>query len=164
MRAALIIVAAILFGLAGGYGSSAWSRPAPKPKHYKATMLIPADAPETADDKAWAARATYNGPIYAQGAPDPTLVEQSVTYSGCDEVRAAGRRRSTPVSPAIAPTWTATATALLVKAQPPSAGERSRSEREERVEPAQRPAGGARPGNRERARPTTYANSLRVAA
>ena len=91
MRAALIIVAAILFGLAGGYGWSAWSRPAPKPRHYKATMLIPADAPESASDKEWAARATDDGPIYAQGAPDPTLVEQSVTYSGCNEVRAAGK-------------------------------------------------------------------------
>lgn len=90
MRVALIIVAAILFGLAGGYGWSAWSRPAARPKHYKATMLIPADAPPTADDEQWAARATDNGPIYAVGAPDPTLVEQSVSYGSCKAAWAAG--------------------------------------------------------------------------
>lgn len=91
MRAALILIAAAMFGLAGGYGWSAWSRPAAKPRQYKATMLIPADAPETPSDREWAARATDKEPIYAVGAPDPTLVEQSVTYGNCDDVRAAGK-------------------------------------------------------------------------
>jgi hypothetical protein len=90
MRALMFLVAAILFGLAGGYGWSAMTRPAAKPKHYKATMLIPADAPESADDKEWAARATDNGPIYAQSAPDPTVVEHSVTYPNCKAAWAAG--------------------------------------------------------------------------
>jgi hypothetical protein len=90
MRALFILVAAVMFGLAGGYGWSAMSRPAAKPKHYKATTLIPADAPPSADDKEWASRGHEEGPIYAVGAPDPTLVEQSVTYAGCNEVRAAG--------------------------------------------------------------------------
>ena len=38
----------------------------------------------------FAARATDDGPIYAQGAPDPTLVEQSVTYPNCKAAWAAG--------------------------------------------------------------------------
>jgi hypothetical protein len=90
MRALMFLVAAVMFGLAGGYGWSAMTRPAAKPKHYKATMLIPADTPESASDKEWAARAKDDGPIYAQGAPDPTVVEHSVTYPNCKAAWAAG--------------------------------------------------------------------------
>jgi hypothetical protein len=94
MKAALgTIAGAVMFGLAGGY---AWSAMAPaeptRVRLPKATMLIPADAPQSADDKAWAARANEPTPTEVEGRrADPTVVEASVHYSGCNEVRAAGK-------------------------------------------------------------------------
>lgn len=99
MRAVLILVAAILFGLAGGYGWSAMTpkvapasraaaAPPPKP-----TTIIPADLPQTADDRAWTARAQAPraAPAMASAPPRSSRIEQSVTYSGCNAVRAAGK-------------------------------------------------------------------------
>jgi hypothetical protein len=92
MREVITILASIMFGLLGGYG---WSAMAPAKTEAvalpPATTLIPADAPPSADDKEWASRGHEEGPITVQAVPDPTLVEQSVTYAGCNEVRAAGK-------------------------------------------------------------------------
>lgn len=95
MKAAIGTVAgAVMFGLAGGY---AWSTMAPAaepaPLHLpRATMIIPADAPQSADDKAWSARAKEPTPTRMEARrADPTVVEASVYYAGCNEVRAAGK-------------------------------------------------------------------------
>jgi hypothetical protein len=94
MRVVLILIGAVMFGLAGGY---AWSAMAPArktpPVHLpKPTMLLPPDVPETASDKQWAARARdSDAPAVQANSPDPTTDEQSVYYSGCNEARAAGR-------------------------------------------------------------------------
>ena len=93
MRAVIILIGAVMFGLAGGYAWSAMAPARKAPLHLpKPTMLIPSDAPETASDKQWDARATDNdAPAVQANAPDPTAIEQSVHYSGCNEVRAAGK-------------------------------------------------------------------------
>ena len=94
MKAAITTVAgAVMFGLAGGWAWSAMAPAQPAPmKLPKATMIIPADAPQSADDKAWAARADEPTPTEMEARrEDPTLVQASVHYSGCNEVRAAGK-------------------------------------------------------------------------
>jgi hypothetical protein len=92
MRAAYIFAAAVTLGLGAGY---AWSAMAPR----TAPAAVPkgvtpkeADAPESVEDRKWAARSEEKDePLVEQAAPDPTAVEQSVHYSGCNEVRAAGK-------------------------------------------------------------------------
>ena len=94
MKATITTVAgAVMFGLAGGYAWSAMAPAQPVPMHLpKPTMIIPADAPQSADDKAWAARAAEPTPTEMEARrSDPTVVEASVHYSGCNEVRAAGK-------------------------------------------------------------------------
>lgn len=88
MRALLIIIAAILFGLAGGYAWSAMNR-APEHVHIpKAVDASPPPLPASADDQSWSARADDSAPP----PPKPAAAaEQSVHYSGCNEVRAAGK-------------------------------------------------------------------------
>ena len=72
MRAVLIILAAVLFGLAGGY---AWS----------AVDATPPPLPESAQDQQWTARADDSA------AAEPKVAAQTVHYAGCNEVRAAGK-------------------------------------------------------------------------
>lgn len=92
MRLIMIIPGAVLLGLAGGYAWSAMTPAKVAPTHFpKPTMVIPADAPQSASDKEWAARADEPTPEVAATPPDPTVVEQSVSYSGCNEVRALGK-------------------------------------------------------------------------
>ncbi|HEY4070924.1 MAG TPA: excalibur calcium-binding domain-containing protein [Sphingomicrobium sp.] len=90
-----ILLAAVTFGLAGGYAWSALTatkvRPeAPKPVEVKA--VSPLDLPDSASDREWAARAAdENSTAFDGTRADPTAVERSVHYTGCDEVRAAGK-------------------------------------------------------------------------
>jgi hypothetical protein len=95
MRAILILIAAVMFGLAGGY---AWSAMLASPAHGRVpkphrTAMI--DPPEIAADKEWAARGEDQGrPAVEQTGPDPAEnpkdVEQSVYYASCADARAAG--------------------------------------------------------------------------
>lgn len=78
MRALLIPVAAVLVGLAGGYAWSSLGAGPAKPKPPRATQIAPPPSPEelpTAEDRQWTAEAT----------------DTNVYYSGCNEVRAAGK-------------------------------------------------------------------------
>jgi hypothetical protein len=92
MRALFILAGSVGLGLAAGYGWSALSpaRPAlrvPRPVTAKSVEL-----PQSDSDREWAARAAQQGaPPIDRARDDPTLVEQSVHYAGCDEVRAAGK-------------------------------------------------------------------------
>jgi hypothetical protein len=79
----LLIPAAMIFGLAGGYAWSAMIAPPPKaPKHAKAGFMALPSSPEeqpAALDRDWAATADDSG------------TTADVHYSGCNEVRAAGK-------------------------------------------------------------------------
>ena len=92
MRAVQILVAAVLFGLLGGY---AWSALQVRPSHLhipKAVGPKAFEVPQDASDKEWAARSLGKRAPEVDGARvDPTAVEQSVHYANCDEVRAAGK-------------------------------------------------------------------------
>jgi len=76
MRAVLILVAAVMFGLAGGYAWFVMSRPAAHAHVRKVPREKPLAIPETAADQDWQTRAEDR---------------QSVHYAGCNEVRAAGK-------------------------------------------------------------------------
>ena len=91
MRAVWILLAAVMLGLAGGY---AWSALQPKPHGHVPKGVTPklVEAPETLSDSEWDARPADTAPLAVEtDRPDPTAVEQSVHYSGCNEVRAAGK-------------------------------------------------------------------------
>ena len=79
MREAITILASIMFGLLGGYGWSAMAPTKTEAEHLpRATTLIPADAPPSADDKAWAARTITNDRMAAltrQIAADRRVIE-----------------------------------------------------------------------------------------
>ena len=93
MRAVLLsFLSAMILGLAGGYGWSVWT--APPPHHGRPPKAAFAPIPESPEalpaeqDREWTERAEDKGtPVVANSA----AVEQSVHYSGCDEVRAAGK-------------------------------------------------------------------------
>jgi hypothetical protein len=95
MRWVMILLAALMVGLGGGYGWSALTAPKVKPQIPKAETVkavSPLDLPPSDADREWAARAADENSTAADGARlDPTKVEQSVHYSGCGEVRAAGK-------------------------------------------------------------------------
>jgi hypothetical protein len=92
MRAVLILPAAVLLGLAGGYGWSALHPVRPSAQIPKAVTPTEVELPQTASDTEWAARAVdENSTTLAPGRADPTAVEESVYYAGCNEVRAAGK-------------------------------------------------------------------------
>ncbi len=91
MRAVYILVAAVLLGLAAGY---AWWAMSPAPRMHIPKAVAPkfVDPPETASDREWDARPAETAPLAVEtDRPGPTAVEQGVHYSGCNEVRAAGR-------------------------------------------------------------------------
>src|SRR5690349_6260204 len=96
MRAFLILlICAVTLGLAGGYGWSLMNAPSAKATKAKATMIAippsPGERPETVDQE-WGDRPSEKGALAIEtDRPDPTAVEQSVHYSGCNEVRAAGK-------------------------------------------------------------------------
>ena len=92
MRAVQIVLAAVMVGLAGGYGWSALSRHAPAVHIPKAVAPPVVEVAPTADHRQWAARGIDEStPPIEAGRDDPTVVEQSVYYAGCNEVRAAGK-------------------------------------------------------------------------
>ena len=88
MRPFLIPVSAVLFGLAGGYVWSAMTAPAAPlaTRGNGKTIGVPPSPEERPAvlDKQWTARADDS----AVAAPAP---DHSVTYAGCNEVRAAGK-------------------------------------------------------------------------
>jgi len=92
MRALYALLAAVMLGLAGGYAWSAM-QPSGKPAHVrKAVFPHIHDAPETDSDREWAARANAEATPEIEGnRSDPTEVEQSAYYAGCNGVRAAGK-------------------------------------------------------------------------
>ena len=86
MRAIVVLVASMMLGLAGGYTWSAMTRPKAHvrvPKVPKTKSIV---IPETALDEQWSRRAEE-----PEDAPFPHASEQSVYYSGCNAVRAAGK-------------------------------------------------------------------------
>jgi hypothetical protein len=91
-KVVVLLCAAIPLGLAGGYAWSAMTAPAPRADSPpKATIAaIPASPEELpeAPDQEWTARADDKGTSVATGSAP---AEQSVYYSGCNEVRAAGK-------------------------------------------------------------------------
>jgi hypothetical protein len=92
MRAVQILVAAVILGLAGGYGWSAMSVHRAHVQLPRAVTALPPDAPQSASDKEWAARGMEKSPpAIESGRADPTAVEQSVYYASCAEARAAGK-------------------------------------------------------------------------
>jgi hypothetical protein len=105
MNAKAILLGAVMLGGIGGYGWSAMQPPSAGPVPAKAhsdasaTHSIPrglrivlgdVQAP-AASDRAWAARADDGGGQPARPARSVRAVEQSTYYSGCNEVRAAGK-------------------------------------------------------------------------
>ena len=101
MRALLIPVAAVLVGLAGGY---AWSsmgagptKPRPPTARFMALPASPEEEPAPLDEQ-WAERAAA-GPAAAAATPSASTDQApfgnadqaTVYYSGCNEVRAAGK-------------------------------------------------------------------------
>jgi hypothetical protein len=106
MRAKAIILSAVMFGGIGGYAWSSLTAPAARaPAPAKATTVpLPASPEErpAALDEEWASRSNdealpttgpATGPV-ASVAPD-----RSVTYAGCNEVRAAGKAPLTAGQP-----------------------------------------------------------------
>ena len=92
MRAVQLLVAALILGLAGGYAWSAMVKPAPHLRIPKAVTPKLFDAPQSSSDREWAARALgRDDPAIDVDRDDPTKVEQSVHYAGCNEVREAGK-------------------------------------------------------------------------
>jgi len=91
MRALFILAGSVGLGLAAGYGWSALNPARPAVHIPKAVTPKPFEIPQSASDEEWAARANAVTPEVDARRDDPTLVEQSVHYSGCDEVRAAGK-------------------------------------------------------------------------
>ena len=82
----LLLPAAMIFGLAGGYAWSAFNAPPPKaPRHAKAGFMPLPSSPEeqpSASDAQWSAEADDQPQAVAANA---------VHYAGCNEVRAAGK-------------------------------------------------------------------------
>lgn len=92
MRAAYVLLAAILLGLAGGYGWSALHPARPAVHIPKGVTPPQVELPQSDSDRQWAARALDgDNPAIDPSRDDPTVVERSVTYAGCNEVRAAGK-------------------------------------------------------------------------
>jgi len=89
MRAILIPVAAVTLGLAGGYAWSALSAPAvhkaaPARGTIQQLPASPEERPAVLDEE-WT-READDGP-----AASPAAQDRTVSYSGCNEVRAKGR-------------------------------------------------------------------------
>jgi len=90
MRAVLLVVAAVMFGLAGGYAWSAIGVPSPHVHVPPIPKTKPLEIPETPADQEWATRGDGK-PAAPLSAKDRKAIEQSAHYAGCDEVRAAGK-------------------------------------------------------------------------
>jgi hypothetical protein len=94
MRAMLILILAVTFGLAGGYAWSAMTAPAAREPAPRKEGFVPLPAsPEerpAALDKAWESRAG-EGPRPATGPAADAAPDPPVHYAGCNAVRAAGK-------------------------------------------------------------------------
>jgi len=90
MRAVLILVAAVMFGLAGGYAWSVMSAPQAHVHVPKVPKSNPLVIPESATDHDWETR-SEDKPTPPPSARDSEAVERNVHYAGCNEVRAAGK-------------------------------------------------------------------------
>lgn len=92
MRAVPVLVAALMLGLMGGY---AWSSMAPSKPNVHVPAVItpkPIEIRESPSDQEWASRALQKEtPAIEARRADPAAIEQSAYYSGCGEVRAAGK-------------------------------------------------------------------------
>jgi hypothetical protein len=92
MRAVYVLAGAVTLGLAAGYGWSAMNPARPAAKIPKPVTVKPVELPQSASDQEWAARSLgEEAPALDIRREDPTVVERSVHYAGCDEVRAAGK-------------------------------------------------------------------------
>ena len=92
MRAIQLLAAAMMLGGLGGYGWSMIGAPAPHasvPRKGR-TMALPASPAElpVGDDSAWAER-SEDRPVAAASAT--AAAQSGVAYSGCNQVRAAGK-------------------------------------------------------------------------
>jgi excalibur calcium-binding domain-containing protein len=92
-RKAIILCAApIPLGLAGGYAWSALTAPPPRtaapPKARIADIPESPEALPEVQDQEWTARADDKSTSVATGSE---VADRSVYYSGCNEVRAAGK-------------------------------------------------------------------------
>ena len=89
-KALLLAAAAIPLGLAGGYAWSVMTAPAPRTASPpKATFADIPESPEelpTREDRQWSQEADDGS-----GEPTGQLAVSSIHYSGCNEVRAAGK-------------------------------------------------------------------------
>jgi hypothetical protein len=94
MSAKAIIVSAVVLGGIGGYAWSSLGAPAARaPAPVKATTVPLPPSPEerpAALDEEWASRSDDEA-APASGAVVSAAQDRSVHYSGCNEVRAAGR-------------------------------------------------------------------------
>lgn len=94
MRAKEIILAAVMLGGIGGYAWSSLSAPAaPAPAPAKATMVAFPASPEefpAAEDSEWASRSDDQAAPATPPAAS-AIADRSITYAGCNEVRAAGK-------------------------------------------------------------------------
>ena len=92
MRAVLILVAAVMVGLAGGYAwSTTGAEPAARTPPKAGMMSLPASPDEQPAelDRQWASRSTDEpAPAAAESGGSG---EGSVHYPGCNVVRAAGK-------------------------------------------------------------------------
>ena len=90
MRPMAILLSAVMVGGVGGFAWSALTAPiatAPAPRT-ATTVALPASPEErpAALDKAWTSRSDDQAAPAASAAPD-----RSITYAGCNEVRALGK-------------------------------------------------------------------------
>ena len=81
MRAVAVLGTALMIGLTGGYAWSALTRPKPHVHVPRVPKAQPPVVLESDADEQWAKRAEE-----PDGVPP-----QSVHYSGCNEIRAAGK-------------------------------------------------------------------------
>ena|SRR5215213_8343432 len=91
MRPLLILAAAVMFGVVGGYAlSTTESKPAARTPPKAGLMALPASPDEkpAALDRQWASRTTEGPAPPAEGGDSS---DSSVYYPGCNAVRAAGK-------------------------------------------------------------------------
>lgn len=78
MRVLLILAAAVMFGLAGGYAWSAFSAPKPHVHVPKARIALPPPVPQSAADKQWTERAE-DKPEPAAAAPAAATAQETAS-------------------------------------------------------------------------------------
>jgi hypothetical protein len=106
MRAMAIILSAVMVGGIGGYAWSSLTAPAARASAPRKATTIPLPAsPEerpAALDKEWASRSD-DAPLPTPAPVASATQDRSVHYSGCNEVRAAGKAPLTAGQPGYSP-------------------------------------------------------------